>query len=117
MMKLNRVVLATDGKVCQDRGNALFLDRVRLAHLGTEATVQAEAEDPRSLAIAHLPVTSTALRSVCTRDGGSPMQVQVRGHPEKASANQHQAFVNRVVASLDAQRGFGVPEMARKVRT
>ena len=74
--------------------NALFLDRVRLAHLSTEATVQAEAEDPRSLAVAHLPVTSAALRSICARHRGSPVQVQVGSHPEMESANQHRAHLS-----------------------
>ena len=85
----------------------LFLDRVRLAHLGTEATVEAEAEDPRSLAVAHLSVTSAAFRSFCTRDGRSPMQVQVRSHPKRDK--------RQLVSSICQSHG-GVIRRARRVR-
>jgi hypothetical protein len=82
-MKLNRVSSATDENACDKTSDALFLDSVRLSHLGAEAAIQTEAEDPRPLPVAHLPVTSAALRSIGTGNGGSAVEVQVGGHPGK----------------------------------
>ena len=84
MMKLYKVRVQPPVRTqLPERGDALFLDGVRLAHLGTEVAVKTEAEDPRSLSVAHLPVTSPPIGSVCARDSGSPVQVQVGSYPRR----------------------------------
>lgn len=65
--------------------NALFLDSVRLTHLGTEAAVEAEAEDPCPFSVTNFLVTRTALRSIWASDRRPTVKVEVGCHPIEAS--------------------------------
>lgn len=40
--------------------NLLLLDGIGLAHLGAEASIQNEAQDPCALSVVQLPITRTA---------------------------------------------------------
>ena len=66
--------------------HALFLDRIRLAHLRTKGAIQAEADDPCAFAIAHLAIARTSLCRVRTGSCRATMQVQVGSHPASLEA-------------------------------
>lgn len=95
--------------------NLLFLDRIRLAHLGTEAAVQTKAEDPCPLSISYFLLAGSAFCRVVAGGSSPTMQVEIGGHPKGIMSASQSELERCGVVRLDATWESSVSELWRKI--
>lgn len=66
----------------KDYRHALFLNRMRFAHLRTRTPIKTETQNPGAFAIVHFLIPRATLGIILTHHSGLPVQIQISGHAD-----------------------------------